>query len=489
MKQVNMWFSVIVLLLAILYAGGCDDSDVPDLPTGDNETTSASNVIGESGGRIRFKDTYGCTILLVIPYGALDNGTTVTVTSLGQRFENQVASNIVPGITIEPTDLLLRYPALLEVHIPDAEKNEVVLYCITDENLLMPLAEQSLIQGAGTIGGELYYFGRYAVGIPTEQEMISQIKNAKQIWNISSRSNSIHTYDSGDCPPGDYGWQGMSTEVAGILYWGGRFSLLGNDAAAQEAQDLIENEVERSIESFLKQDLPKDLCGAYARAAFQYYSSASLVGAATDDLQSLIDQLYNQCSARFQVVVDYEYNNPEPGEIEETSRYGTVTCYIPYEEFISSIDGATVKGDGQVEYSSDYSWEYNSGQGWKKTRKQNGSGTIACTGSTSLVSANGVYPADSYVWKAYIILTYEEAGTLEACDTKYDEYPEQDSCIEEEYTKEWFESYSATINAAGAILEEWHVDNPDTGETSDFVATLQWKQYPGFKSSDDGKCY
>jgi len=281
----------------------------------------------------------------------------------------------------------------------------------------------------------------------------------------------------------------MRTEVAGILYWENRFLLLGNESAAQEAADLVKAEVERSIKSFEEQNLPDDLCGDYARAAFNYYAAAAKLGVEADGLKSITDLLWNQCAVRFQITIDYELNDPEPGEVEKASRYGTVTCYIPHEEFLADLANASVKGNGSYTFSDDYVWVYNPNEGWKKTLKKEGTGTVTCTGSTSLTSFDNVYPAESYVWKASITLTYEGEGAIEVCDTKYDEDPGQDSCTKTEYTENWFENYSAILNGTGATLKDVRVNNEETGATASDVVTLQWLNRPGFESSDDGKCY
>jgi len=486
MKTAYFYIPLAFLAALLLYAAGCDDDGLPDGPGGDSVSASAD--IDANGGYVELTDSHGNEISLHIPYGAVDNGTTVTVTATATRLEKQITSNILPGITIAPEDLLLRYPAQLSIRFYNVEGwQEGVLYCINPDELLMPLDEHTVENGTGIIRGNIYYFGEYAAGIPTEQEMLAQIRSAKQAWSRVASRKTVHAYASGDCPPNAYGWQGLRTEVAGLLYWQNRFAMLGNESAAQEAGDLVKAEVERSIESFENQNLPDDLCGNYARAAFNYYQSAEKLGVETDDLKSLTDQLWNQCALRFKITIDYELDDSDPPEVEKESRYATATCYVPYEEFLSDPGSASVKGDGTVTYSDDYEWLYNPNQNWKVTEKKEGRGTITCTGSAALVSPDNVYPTQEYVWKATISLAAEEKGSVEVCDTKYDDDPEQESCQKTDYTKDWRDGYSVVLNGAGATLRDEQLSGD--GVTMQHVVTLQWLNPPGFESEDDGKCY
>lgn len=202
-----------------------------EIPNPNDITEKA--VIDSSGGSITVSDEQGYTISLSIPYGALKKSTTITMTSLGQKLDNPIRQNIFPGVRIEPEDLLLREPATLEINFDDEIPNSACVFSVLQDDLVIPIAEQTVDIDSGTISGKIYYLKQYAGGVPTEEEIITQIDRTKQQAGLNFRTSWVSPSYSSNCLFAGYRWQRMQTTGGGLLYWNEGFTETGNMAAAQ----------------------------------------------------------------------------------------------------------------------------------------------------------------------------------------------------------------------------------------------------------------
>ena len=421
---------ITLLPIVILMLFRCDITTPPD----EAKPVSESSTIDSSGGTITVQDEQGYTIDLIIPCEALDNSTLITVTSTGSIIANPVNKNVFPGLTIEPEDLLLQQPATIRITFPSSVQNleDICVFGIFNKDYVIPLAEQEL--NTHSIEGKIYYFKKYAAGIPTEKEITQQVEKTKQ--RNMSKSDRVYmawSENTGSCPPAGYGWQGTRSTVSGLLHWSETLAIFGNEEAFNDAIDAAEQVINEDIESFLEMDIPENPCGRYLNAAAQYMQASRLLDTDTgiaDAIEHRVLDIMDQCAIRFSLDID-RYIKKEGNEKEETSTHGTVKSHIPWDDF--SDGEGPVEGEGVLTYSSNYEWLYNQAMNYKSTAHASGTIHVTCEGHTTVKDTSG---GGSEIW-LHIDLHFKDNIKGESCDTADRENP----CISTESHAEWNESY------------------------------------------------
>ena len=424
--------SVIISVTVLLVYGGVARAGEPAhaLPPVVQEAE-----IGPAGGRIALTDNAGNVIELLIPTGALDDTISVTLTAPGEMIRNPVGKNVLHGFRIEPENLLLNQPAVIRITFPASVTgiDKICAFSIIRDDFVLPLADMKA--GSQTVEGRIYFFGKYAAGIPAYREILAQISKAKE-GNLSAvgRTRSVVPGSSGagSCPPLGFGWEGTESSLHGLLEWAGMLSALGHDDEAAQAIHATEKLAENAIKDFLSMDIPYHPCGKYTRAAWEYFEMSKLFEISPevrDAIEKHAMAIADRCAIQFTIEIDREIVNTS-NEKEHIKSYGVVTGSIKWSDFSDGEAPAT--GHGALSYSYDYSWVYNNALKYKSTAKANGTIGVTADGRTVVKSAS----TGEVTIRLNVSLHFKDDIKGTACDTKDKEKPCQDT----ESHKEWNET-------------------------------------------------
>lgn len=218
--------------------------------------TSRQFIEASTGGTINVQNSNGDTIILTIPPNALDDSTTISLTTLDTPPINPVAKNIFPGIIIEPKGILLNDPAIISVNLADTLNNPkfTLLYWVQSPSLILPVANQ--ISTSTNIEGEVSHFSSFVAGQPTMEEADKQAKLLRDL-----------EHDLLDDP---YGWWDTELKVNAFLQYSLLFDTLGNAALADEAFQSALGWMEEGALKFLNHPVPADPCGLYRTVLYRF---------------------------------------------------------------------------------------------------------------------------------------------------------------------------------------------------------------------------
>jgi len=438
-----------IALAVFMQGGGSNPEDV-----------SKSEILDSSGGVISLSSREGYTISLTIPENTLKKPTEIIMTSVKTKLENPIQKNIFPGLRIEPENFLLNEGATLEIDFNQKIPSSACVFVILQDDFIIPIAGQTVEAESGVISGKIYYFKNYAAGVPTEQEIVNQVKKARiqeggrsKISQIehSNPFLSLHHSDrknmrgvmssgwgdgeggalgsgsgvffqrkgpSGAC----FGWRGTYTTIQGLLTWSERLMALGNEAA-DEAMRAAEEVLEQDIESFLNREVPANPCGNYLKAAIKYAELAILLGLSNekaDAIQNRVEELLDQCTMRFSIEIE-NIARKESDEKEYINSYGSVIGHVPYSNFLKG--DLAVEGEGTLSYDYKYRWRYQDAQNCVLTK--NASGTIKVTIPHGYLYMKEAEAGKHELWlNTHLAFQNDAKGT--GCDTCREGNPCQD---------------------------------------------------------------
>jgi hypothetical protein len=476
-----------IAVTALLYLCGCDNIVTPP----DTYAPSSKTVtIGVAGGSVSLADNGGFTITLTLPYGALAGDTAITLRSVGTAFGGPFSHVLYPGLEIEPRDLLLEYPARLEIQCPVGTdmSSRSLLYCCWTDTLMAPLEDLEVNPVGPQIWGTLYLLGRYAIATPTTAEMQAQL-NA---WGGSSTGAasrfSALSNSAGACPPDGYGWQGFKTRTSGMVGWAAAFKSLDSaagDQGAADAQQIIENIVTNDIMEFSTLAPPFNPCGSYIRAALRYYNSAALLGvknAVVDELYEDIGNLIDQCKVQFTYRYDsessFESDAPNMSQSRQTSGYVVVNCSVSYWDLSEGADSCEITGVGAGEFSEKARTDYKNVENDVVTVDISEEMTYTCTGRAS-------WDAQEEVFKANFTIVGEGTKHTETCDSRNDT-----PCwtLDDDISSR--KTFSGIPLVSGYTISEInYVDDPALGTVSVVEQITNANAFQPENPDPDGPCY
>lgn len=485
-----------ISLAVLMQGGGSNPGDI-----------SNREVLDSSGGTIRLESPERYTISLTFPEKALKKPTEITMTSVKEKLENPIQKNIFPGLRIEPENLLLNEGAILEIEFDERIPSSACLFVILQDDFVIPIAEQTVDTDSGVISGKIYYLKNYTAGVPTEQEMVSQVKKVRLQEGKQSHISKIepctlfpsyYSYGLGSerdmalgsiggvffqrkGPSGAcFGWRGTYTTIQGLLTWSERLMALGNEAAAEEARRAAEEVLEEDIESFLNREEPANPCGNYLKAAIKYAESAMLLGISDEKagaIQNRMEELLDQCTIRFSIEIEYVMRK-DANEKENMNSYGSVTCHVPYSDFLRG--SMSVDGEGTLSYNYKYKWRYQEAQNCVITK--NASGTIKVTIPHGNLYMKESETGEHELWlRASLALQNDAKGT--GCDTCRDEKP----CEDFVDNHEWSSFVDVPFRNGAQMKSE--IDNPERKTYVKNMKTLHILHMPTESDESEDDCY
>jgi hypothetical protein len=427
MKRLYRIIFLTGLIIAFFLVVDLNKNNADPAAASDSSHSSASKTveIGKSGGTISLKTAEGYTLTLSIPQDAIAGTVQVKLMALSARIENAIANNLFPGISIEPLKLRLKEPASLKIQFPEKKKLpvEALLYSVAEKDFVLPLSDQKVESGTNTISGTFCIFRQYAAGIPSRKEMDDQIHKLKIFLDSEKLSTKSFTtkgagiipvsfnnrLDTGigiltsilvwpprsaaaaagpagnkkyDC----HGWQDTYDEVGALMGWVQRYTLRGNEPAADDAEKRAKNAVERAVKSFLERNRPLNRCAeGYFRAALKYDYISYLTGLSketSDALTKRVNEVLVECGVRLNFTIDNEGEKKRDSYYEEHGKLsGDITCHLDSQKaiFHSGNDTNWTGCEGRLEYEDDLEHKYNHAFGWTLTKSA--AGRIEVTGS------------------------------------------------------------------------------------------------------------
>ncbi|MBN2232265.1 MAG: hypothetical protein JW781_05525 [Deltaproteobacteria bacterium] len=245
--------------------------------------------IGAEGGVLEVANQRGDLIRLSIPSGAILNPTLVSLTALADIPLNPIATNVLPGVIVQPHGLLLHEPATFSVDLVqelDSPSTSLLLY-IKDSSLVLPIGQQAVT--TDRISGLIYHFSTYTAGDVTGGEAAAQAEMASTLPS----------------PADPYGWQDTYDVCDALLKWGEIVELAGGDG--QKYIDKAVEAAKRDAANFLQQPVPADPCGDYLDVLFKYADLLMRLtsGPLVSDFQNRINDITAECSDAFRI--DYSH--------------------------------------------------------------------------------------------------------------------------------------------------------------------------------------
>ena len=356
--------------------------------------------IGPKGGNIMAEDPEtGVSVGLSFPEGALQERTMITLIIYGSPQPKILGKTHINGIVVLPKGLLLQEKARLEVFNPPIDVTErMMLYRIAGEQFIIPLGSQKRHIEENWIEGTFYITGSFSMGTPTSAEVSDQCRKLANynparplayggeendtrvtllsdipdayIFNGSGGPNAGSL--SGAAIPLYYGadkeecmrWQKALTKVEAHMTWVEHYIYMNNPSAEQAERQAAEDDLQEAIDGYLNKASPANRCGSYVKAAAKYLESATLLGMNIEGESPIakhFNQLVDECSFVFTVETHEWINNPKERQndgatFEEKSNwYGTVKCYIPWNEF-SATGSQKVRGEGTMSLHYENHW-------------------------------------------------------------------------------------------------------------------------------------
>jgi len=485
MKRTALCATVLCCAAAALLLWSCNTPAPTYAPSEQTAT------IGVSGGSITLEDNGGYTVTLTFPYGALAADTEVTLRSVGTAPAGPFRDVLYPGLEIEPQDLLLEYPARLEIQCPvttDMQSGSMIL-CRWTDTLMAPLDEMEVNPGGPQIWGSIYLLGRYGSATPTTEEMRAQMDAWSQDTAFSDTSSFQMRRSAGDCPPDGYGWQGFKTRVSGMLAWETAFKALGSpsgDKGAADARAILEDMVTNGIMEFSTLAPPFNPCGSYIRAALRYENAAALLGvdnAVVDEMRENNYGLIDQCKVTFTYRKDIQSSYKEEKDGGETyqrttSGYVAVNCSVSYWDLSDGKDSCDIGGQGAGEYSDTSERKYHNVENDEVTTDISENWTYTCKGSA-------YFDEDELVFKASFTIVGTGTSHTKLCDTREDV-----PCHEFDDTKSSRDTFSGIPLTSGYTIQDYRVtDDPALGTISIVEQITSADPYQPENPDPDGPCY
>jgi hypothetical protein len=380
------------ILLSVLPLTGKGSPGYPDI--------RESSKIGRKGGSLIVEDPEsGISVGLMIPEGALPGDTTITIVLHGTKQPGVLARTHINGVSVLPKDLLLLEKARLDIYNPPVDVAKgMVLYRIVNAQFMIPLGSIELHEDEGWISGTFYITGRFSLGTPSAAEVSAQSKKLasynpvrslafsgvdpdKQVQLYAENSYSEfrgHGGPSIESPPiflplsvnGSIDneecmrWQKALTKIEATMTWIEFHQRNGNTSAENAEKLNAERALQEAIDGYLNKASPSNRCGSYIRAAAKYLEAATLLGMNLGDespIAQKFNQLVDECSFVF-TVETYEWiNHPKERQNdgatteEKSDWYGTIKCYIPWKEFISS-GTQNIRGEGTMNLHWEDHW-------------------------------------------------------------------------------------------------------------------------------------
>lgn len=476
-----------IAVAAMLYLGGCVNFDnLPD----EYEPTSETVTVGVSGGSVSLMDLGGFTITLTLPCGALAGDTDITLRSVGKAFDGPFRGVLYPGLEIEPRDLLLEYPARLEIQCPEDTdmRSSSLLYCCWTDTLMVPLEDLEVNPVGPQISGSLYLLSRYAIATPAVAEMQTQLDAWAGNTSVAASRFSALSGSAGDCPPDGYGWQGFKTRTSGMVGWATAFKSLDSaagDQGAADAQKIIEDIVTNDIMEFSTLAPPFNPCDSYIRAALRYYNAAEMLGVKNgvvdelyEDIGNLIDQCKVQFTYRYDTQSSFESDKPNMSQRIEKSGYAVVNCSVSYWDLVEGAGSCEITGEGAGEFSEKSRTDLKNVENDFTTVDISEEMTYACTGSAS-------WDEDEEVFKANFTIVGEGTRHTEACDSRNDP-----PCVTLDDDISSRKTLSGIPLVSGYTISEINcIDDPVLGTISVVEQITSADTFQPENPDPDGLCY
>jgi hypothetical protein len=227
---------------------------------------TTTQIVGIGGGTVSVQNHLGDTFALTIPPLALDQDTSISVSTLPSALPSPIADNAWPGVVLEPEGLLFSLPVVMTVtlHNTPQNPNPAMLFWYKDSTHLLPIGNQTISQNS--VAGQSYHFSTWTAGFPTSSELSSLIGAISSAAAVTSAN------------PLDIA-QAMLTIAQDA-------QKLGYETVAQQALSEATTFATNAANNELKAPLPPDPCGQES-----FVQIAQLVG----ELQRLqLDDLANQ---------------------------------------------------------------------------------------------------------------------------------------------------------------------------------------------------
>lgn len=382
----------VAILSSVLPLTGKGSSVYPDI--------RESVEIGRKGGSLIVEDPEsGISVGMMIPEGALPGNKTITIILHGTKQPGGLARTHINGISILPKNLLFLEKVHLDIYNPPGDVSRgMMLYNIINSQFIIPIGDIEHHIDENYIGGSIYITGNFGLGTPTNAEAAAQSKKLaeynplrklasnvygdKQVLlaSVGNRSyfssfysgpslNTSDTYtyypatssiDEEECMR----WQKALTQVEGHMTWIEHFIYTNNPSAEQAERNKARDALQEAIDAYLKKQSPSNRCGSYIRAAAKYLEAATLLGMNLGDESPIarkFNQLVDECSFVFTVETYDWINHPREKHSdgatteEKSDWYGTIKCYIPWKEFVSS-GTLKVKGEGTMNLHWEDHW-------------------------------------------------------------------------------------------------------------------------------------
>lgn len=305
---------------------------------GTNGNSASQFINSDEGGIISVRNFIGDIISLDIPPGALPNSTTIRLTALDEPASDPIASNIFPGVIIEPDGQILNEPARLKVRLahslPEPELSR--LFWVRNEDFVLFISNQSF--DTTQIEGEIHHFSPYSGGLPSKDEIIQQAELLAEAQDLGLLSDP-------------YGWLDVYDIVNGLLQVWEILEVLGNDELADSYFNGALGALEQGALEFLNMSIPSAPCGQYHSIVYKY---ARLVNTLLDDpmltrefmnLQTKID---GQCIGQMVGTYSGNWTEAQSGcqDPKDNGRRGSSGSII-----IDSQSGSTFRGHSDVGFS------------------------------------------------------------------------------------------------------------------------------------------
>lgn len=389
---------IIQFILIGLLFGIADASGQPPL--------TDSQIVGPKGGSLSVEDpATGMTVMLNIPENALRRDTSITLSVLSSSLAKPIADAHIKGISISPKGLYLQEKADLMVANPPKDVTDrMLLYSVINSQFAIPCASLKVNPEENSVTGGIFVLGEYCLGTPSKQEIQIQSKKlvaynpAKPLACVGSTSDNYMLMAENGIPdaeefrdevlkynlstiPGYFTdetepelsafadvdclrWQKVMVKVEGIMMWAEYAILTGNTQMENQTRHDAEKALQDAIDDFMKQTPPANPCVNHVKAAAKYIEAGTKLGLNVGQgspIDQRFSQLVNQCSFTFSVEFREWISHPketlkdDATYEERLNRYGTIQCYMPYNQFLATGESA-VKGNGVMTISYDNHW-------------------------------------------------------------------------------------------------------------------------------------
>ncbi|UCF35832.1 MAG: hypothetical protein JSU96_13465 [Acidobacteriota bacterium] len=260
---------------------------------------SVSAEVGSEGGSLVLEDCMGNQVNLSVPPYALLTSREITMTCLGSRPVDTLGTNIFPGILLEPSGLVFRYPAELEIHLPlpieDPGRNS--LFTMGVEGVPQPVTND----GAGNVlVGEVRHFSEYWADSANLADLLKQIEWivwAKQDPQMRDKFLEKFRSEMGyelDLDKLDMQTLEFMLNFAELNIYA-EFRRWGDDLNASVDQDLFRDFLEQLVIQFLTTPQPKEACGYFHSFALELQKVSDLILDVNPDLDNRVRELNKLC--------------------------------------------------------------------------------------------------------------------------------------------------------------------------------------------------